>query len=218
NLLDAAPLTVLHRPDQPPATAEAAPVRIKIGLKTYQHGPYDLWYLVGDDGEVSTVGKPDYSLIPAYITSPAATVKPSVEAVAAAIDDRMNSRRLGSIRLYDAECRGIADTVLALLPGRTEAEVKAEAYNEGVNQAVWDVVKARATHAERGWTAEHDAEHGAWHLVGLAVDRLLQEVPWSPSQDLVHPLEGHPERSALVKATSLLVAAIELLDRVEQVG
>lgn len=42
---------------------EPAPMRIKLGLKTYQYGAYDLWYLVGEDGEVSSVGRPDYALI-----------------------------------------------------------------------------------------------------------------------------------------------------------
>lgn len=142
--------------DQPPATTEPAtvkPVRIKIGLKTYQHGPYDLWYLVGDDGEVSTVGLPDYALIPAYVTSPAATVKPSVDKMTLIARD---------VHLYDggenaaitgSHALRIAEAIHALIPGRTEAEVREETI------AYFEDLYFGGSSETRTWVAARVREH-----------------------------------------------------------
>ena len=70
------------------------------------------------------------------------------------------------------------------------------------SRALQEVARERATHAARGWTTEHDAEHGVHHLVYLAQDRL-----WDRN--------GQTDRAALIKAASLLIAAIDVLDRQE---
>jgi hypothetical protein len=57
----------------------------------------------------------------------------------------------------------------------------------------------RESHAAKGWTAEHDDEHGAVHLIDLA-DRYAYRYG----------------RDDLVKAASLLVAAIEAMDRARE--
>ncbi len=72
-----------------------------------------------------------------------------------------------------------------------------------ISPAISDIAAERATHAARGWTPEHDAEHGVTHLVNLAFARPM--VNW----------RGGYSRAELVKAASLLVAAIELLDAIE---
>lgn len=71
-----------------------------------------------------------------------------------------------------------------------------------ISTAVSDVIAERATHAERGWTPEHDAEHGVRHLLHLAADYADRAAANDP-----------PSRGDAVKAASLLVAAIELIDR-----
>jgi hypothetical protein len=83
-----------------------------------------------------------------------------------------------------------------------EATVMATLEQYGITEAVKDVALERMTHESRGWTAEHDAEHGPWNLVLLAEKHLVQ------SRGNTAPVRSH-----LVKAASLLVAAIELLDR-----
>lgn len=107
-------------------------------------------------------------------------------------------------RIYDP--RVIAMNVAALYASQpTVAEVRAQAAQQTldsyrITDAVRDVAYERATHAERGWTPEHDAEHGVNHLERLAIER-LGFVP--------------QDRGELVKAASLLIAAIELIDRQE---
>lgn len=69
-------------------------------------------------------------------------------------------------------------------------------------KSIADVATERATHEGRGWTAEHDREHGVDHLIGLANRYALSLRP--------------DRRAALVKAAALLIAAIDLLDAVEK--
>ncbi len=72
------------------------------------------------------------------------------------------------------------------------------------SRALADVAAERRTHDARGWTARHDGEHGVHHLVSLAAARL------------VHPrfhVTGDYDRDQLVKAASLLLAAIDQCDR-----
>ncbi len=72
-------------------------------------------------------------------------------------------------------------------------------------RSILDVARERATHEGRGWTAEHDAKHGAVHLIDLAVKRAVKGAAWVP-------VGRRYCRGDLVKAASLLVAAIDLLD------
>lgn len=148
------------------------------------------------------------AMVPLLRSAETATVKPSVSQVAEVIENAGWHAGEGHVMDFFAAARA----VLTLLPGRTEAEVIAGAL-EGyrITRAVQDVALERATHASRGWTAEHDRIHGAHHLVKLA-----ERYANTPAQD-----EGGNSiysRAGLVKAASLVVAAIDLLDRVEQEG
>lgn len=64
--------------------------------------------------------------------------------------------------------------------------------------ALRDIAHERSRHAGLGYTDEHDDEHGTRRLEALAISRLHV---------------GHGTRRGLVQAASLLVAAIELMDR-----
>lgn len=79
-------------------------------------------------------------------------------------------------------------------------------------KSVFDVVAERTSHEGRGWTQEHDAEHGVGHLVQLAyeyVDRTLDVATCGDRSRL------STIRESAVKAASLLLAAIDLLDAAE---
>ncbi len=74
------------------------------------------------------------------------------------------------------------------------------------SRALADVAAERRTHHGRGWTAQYDDEHGSNRLIELA---------WRYAYR-VHPtIPGAYDRAGLVKAASLLVAAIDTLDRAE---
>lgn len=66
-----------------------------------------------------------------------------------------------------------------------------------------DVRAERATHPGRGWTNEHDDQHPVSHLTGLATSYIATG----------HMATRSNRRRWLVKAASLLVAAIERIDR-----
>ncbi len=91
--------------------------------------------------------------------------------------------------------------------GNVSCELATASPDPGITRAICDVALERTTHAGRGWTPEHDAEHGVGHLVSLAVERANDAARW----DFI----GQPSyaRGQLVKAASLAVAAIELIDR-----
>lgn len=67
--------------------------------------------------------------------------------------------------------------------------------------AILDVIAERDGHADRGWTAEHDHELGHHQLVDLAQDYASRDAAGAAEQ-----------RTAYVKAASLLLAAIDILD------
>lgn len=124
-------------------------------------------------------------------------------------EDAQAERLVYEVTIADKGAGGHYATVVAAKNwlAAHDAEFKGEAWREHtprLTEALRDIVVERATHAERGWTAEHDAEHGVHHLLALAADHL------APQQ-----LHQTPERGPLVKGASLLVAAIELLDRQE---
>jgi|GEM_PF-1410871 len=77
---------------------------------------------------------------------------------------------------------------------------------EGDSRALADVAAERRTHHARGWTARLDDARGVDHLVRLA-DRSAHR------GDEDRP--GYYSREGLVKAASLLLAAIDCLDRTE---
>lgn len=81
------------------------------------------------------------------------TVKPSVEEMRRAIQDGMDARAP-----YQRVADAVAEAVLALLPGRTEAEVKAEARNEFV---------ARIIAADASLEASVRAFKAGWHQADL---------------------------------------------------
>lgn len=68
-------------------------------------------------------------------------------------------------------------------------------------EALLEVTQERSRQEELGWTVEHDAEHGAGHLLSEAYDRLHDaQVP-------------HVDRREVVKAAALLIAALEQIER-----
>lgn len=66
----------------------------------------------------------------------------------------------------------------------------------GALVSVWD---ERRRQVGKGYTLEHDDEHGAEHLVELVLDRLQNE-------------KSDP-RELLVQCAALLIAAVETIDR-----
>ena len=85
-----------------------------------------------------------------------------------------------------------------------------EAMLAKITPAIRDVAAERAIHEQRGWTAEHDKRlpQPVHHLVALAADYAHRKGP-------VAEEAGVYDRKYLVKAASLLVAAIDLIDRQE---
>lgn len=77
--------------------------------------------------------------------------------------------------------------------------------------ALRDVTFERATHEARGWTADHDEDHGLMHLLRLAAEYQDR------GADIAVESGDIPAcRMQLVKAASLLVAAIDLLDTISK--
>lgn len=66
-------------------------------------------------------------------------------------------------------------------------------------RTIYDEIRAeRESHHAKGWTPDHDRRHGSAHLLSLATDYAARRQPVT--------------RENLIKAGSLIVAAIELLD------
>lgn len=82
--------------------------------------------------------------------------------------------------------------------------------DEFARKSILDVATERATHEGRGWTAEHDSHHGVMHLLRLASER-----EDSGADLLANEADTSACRKQLVKAASLLIAAIDLLDTIE---
>jgi hypothetical protein len=67
-----------------------------------------------------------------------------------------------------------------------------------------EIAAERARQVELGWTIEHDNRYGVHHLVALSEKYAHRDNDEDP---------GYYSRDNLVKAATLLVAAIERLDR-----
>lgn len=80
-----------------------------------------------------------------------------------------------------------------------------------VSRALRDVATERESHTERGFNVAHDDMHNVHDLTQLA----LRYVNLSGSGRYSDAEPGYISRTALVKAGSLLVAAIDRLDRSE---
>lgn len=70
-----------------------------------------------------------------------------------------------------------------------------------------EIYAERARQIEKGWSHEHDDEHGAGHLVQEARGRMNRY--GNDGKYLVKPYQ----RKLLLEAATLLVAAIESIDR-----
>ena len=82
------------------------------------------------------------------------------------------------------------------------------------SQAIRYIALERATHVERGWTTQHDDKEGPRNLIGYAAERINDASVWlaiAPGSD-PEEVNAHV-RSQLVKAASIVVAAIEAMDR-----
>ena len=114
---------------------------------------------------------------------------------------------------------GSAPLVVLHVSGRPHALQRVQPSQEDVAHEIRSALIAynEVTEAVQDVAAEHDQRHGVWHLTDLAIPRVLAEHAWvreSGWVDSSHAIQ----RSALVKAASLLVAAIELLDREAEGG
>jgi hypothetical protein len=106
-------------------------------------------------------------------------VQPSREDVVRAIEGALRERAetprhpawIPSLSDFEA-FYAAADAIRALIADQpTVAEVVGnQGKADGLSAAIRDIAYERLTHEQRGWTAEHDAEHGPWHLVNLAED------------------------------------------------
>lgn len=77
---------------------------------------------------------------------------------------------------------------------------------EATLRVLADIEIERKTHARRGYDTQHDLQHGIHHLVTWA-DKYAHGVD--------NRTDGYYRRKDLVKAASLLVAAIEAMDAPE---
>ena len=210
------PLTVLYRPDVP-ARTEPTEEQVRAALNA-----------VLDDNTIHPTSLID-RMASAVLALLPQRVAPSTDEIAEALSGPWFDSRVYS-------SHAVAMTIEVLYASQpTVAEVKAEAIREYIERretpvlrvettdelrpiidmalspftrAVRDVAAERSTHAERGWTPEHDRRHGVDHLVRLARDYVTR-------QGAAAEEAGVYDRKYLVKAASLLVAAIELVDRQE---
>ncbi|MDR6867665.1 DNA-directed RNA polymerase subunit K/omega [Microbacterium resistens] len=72
--------------------------------------------------------------------------------------------------------------------------------SDPMSKAIEDIAAERANQIEKGWTPEHDDDHGFGHLMNQALGRIRNELL-------------PPSRSELVQAAALIVAGIEWMDR-----
>lgn len=79
-----------------------------------------------------------------------------------------------------------------------------------MSDALQHVAAERGRQIDKGWTTEHDSEHGLRHLTWLAQKR-------TSAAAYEAAIGTWAVRSELVKAAALLVAAIELIDFRESV-
>lgn len=159
---DGVVFTVLYRPDAPERT-EPTEDQVLTILRTHGIECTGL-------GEVTCVGcrsagwmtwgEYRLHLARAVLDLLPQRVAPSEEEIAKAIDDHVNSREFGIVRIYDAECAGAAHDVAALYASQpTVAEVRAQALRDFANEmspvyaiegsAAWHA-RAVADRAERG--------------------------------------------------------------------
>ena len=73
-------------------------------------------------------------------------------------------------------------------------------------KAIQDVAYERLQQIEKGWTPEHDAQHGIMHLTNLGLFHTFR------AQQAVTARRPADLRRELVQTAALAVAAIELLD------
>ena len=70
-----------------------------------------------------------------------------------------------------------------------------------------EVYQERMTHAEHGYTIEHDEAHGLHHLINVAKDH-LSGFGEMPTDQFI--------RGEIITAMSVLNAAVDLMDRLEE--
>lgn len=86
-----------------------------------------------------------------------------------------------------------------------------------MSNALQDVIAERARQREKGYTEEHDDDHEPWEFAQAASAYALTHMegvpplwPWEESA-----WKPRDERSNLVRAAALLIAAVELHDRLK---
>lgn len=110
--------------------------------------------------------------------------------------------RIASRVIYRIHGPESTDYESADMDGEQIAQALADAglLRQEMTEAARDVLAERVSHAECGYDAKHDRTHGVDHLVDWAGRYATRRMD--------------DRRTNLVKATSLLLAAIELMDEV----
>lgn len=115
----------------------------------------------------------------------------------------MVERLLGRVQLTTPLANRLVKAIDNATPGAWEFAGKALA-PDATARVVTEIVLERDSHASRGYTLEHDDQHGSAHLLHEAKSHLthLGETP----------TDQHV-RGEMIVAASLLVAAVETIDR-----
>jgi len=120
-----------------------------------------------------------------------------------------NSQTMTAIEAVDrlgaavAEIHDADDSTAAVLEDVNAARAILDRVHR--HEAILDVLDERERHEALGYTTEHDDDHGTEELLELA-DQQAWHYRWSSQVSA-------PDRSRLVKAIALGVAALETLDR-----
>lgn len=77
-----------------------------------------------------------------------------------------------------------------------------------------EVIAERVRQTDKGWTPEHDAEHGPLHLLEHAMRR-MPDTEWIAGEYAISMPGGAEGRKRLIEAAALIVAAIEVMDHAD---
>lgn len=100
-----------------------------------------------------------------------------------------------------------------------QRDIKVGQMLEQANGIAAELLAERKKQVKKGYTPDHDDEHGPRQLINAALSYALADISHKSSPPTLWPWEDEawkPRdlRSNLIRATALLVAAIEAMDRV----
>lgn len=135
-------------------------------------------------------------------------------AVTLVVDEVNRLSQEGHLRSFISPPNGTVPGDAEIIAKAVVAVLRPEGGTDMDSQAIRDIALERATHVERGWTTQHDDKEGPRNLIGYAAERINDASVWlaiAPGSD-PEAVNAHV-RSQLVKAASIVVAAIEVMDR-----